>query len=90
MGNQARVEDQRTKIIKSHYEELQKKFEPTIKKLEDKSKTLINKCKFLEGRKLNEYMGYINEIELMRNRIRSFREYAEKINRKTGGNVPIQ
>ena len=38
---------------------------------------------FLEGRKLNEYIGYINEIELMRKRIKSFREYAEKINRKT-------
>ena len=44
----------------------------------------------MEGRKLNEYIGYINEIELMRNRIKSFREYAEKINRKTGGNVPLQ
>ena len=90
LGNQARIEDQKTRIIRSQYEELQKKFEPTLKKLEDKSKTLINKCKFLEGRKLNEYIGYINEIELMRNRIKSFREYAEKINRKTGGNVPLQ
>ena len=68
---------------------MQKKFEPSLKKLENKSKNLINKCKFLEGRKLNEYIGYINEIELMRKRIKSFREYAEKINRKTGGNVPV-
>ena len=44
----------------------------------------------MEGRKLNEYIGYINEIELMRKRIKSFREYAEKINRKTGGNVPVK
>ena len=50
---------------------------------------LINKCKFLEGRKLNEYIGYINEIELMRKRIKSFREYAEKINKRTGGNIPV-
>ena len=49
---------------------------------------LINKCKFLEGRKLNEYIGYINEIELMRKRIKSFREYAEKINKKTKWNIP--
>ena len=90
LGNQARIEDQKTKIIRSQYEELQKKFEPSLKKLEDKSKNLINKCKFLEGRKLNEYIGYINEIELMRKRIKSFREYAEKINRKTEGNIPIQ
>ena len=90
LGNQVRIEDQKTKIIRSQYEELQKKFEPSLKKLEDKSKNLINKCKFLEGRKLNEYIGYINEIELMRKRIKSFREYAEKINRKTGGNIPIQ
>ena len=90
LGNQARIEDQKTRIIRSQYEELQKKFEPTLKKLEDKSKTLINKCKFLEGRTLNEYIGYINEIELMRNRIKSFREYAAKINRKTGGNIPLQ
>ncbi len=26
----------------------------------------------------------------MRNRIKSFREYAAKINRKTGGNIPLQ
>ena len=90
LGNQVRIEDQKTKIIRSQYEELQKKFEPSLKKLENKSKTLINKCKFLEGRKLNEYIGYINEIELMMKRIKSFREYAEKINRKTGGNVPVQ
>ena len=89
LGNQVRIEDQKTKIIRSQYEELQKKFEPTLKKLENKSKTLINKCKFLEGRKLNEYIGYINEIELMRKRIKSFREYAEKINKRTGGNIPV-
>ena len=90
LGNQVRIEDQKTRIIRSQYEELQKKFEPSLKKLENKSKTLINKCKFLEGRKLNEYLGYINEIELMRKRIKSFREYAEKINKKTGGNIPVQ
>ena len=90
LGNQVRIEDQKTKIIRSQYEELQKKFEPSLKKLENKSKMLINKCKFLEGRKLNEYIGYINEIELMRKRIKSFREYAEKINKKTGGNIPVQ
>ena len=90
LGNQVRIEDQKTKIIRSQYEELQKKFEPSLKKLESKSKTLINKCKYLEGKKLNEYIGYINEIELMRKRIRSFKEYAEKINKKTGGNLLIQ
>ena len=89
LGNQVRLEDQKTKIIRSQYEEMQKHFEPSLKKLENKSKTLINKCKFLEGRKLNEYIGYINEIELMRKRIKSFREYAEKINKKTGGNIPL-
>ena len=90
LGNQVRIEDKKTKIIRSQYEELQKKFEPSLKRLEDKSKNLINKCKFLEGRKLNEYIGYINEIELMRKRIKSFREFAEKINKKTGGNIPVQ
>ena len=90
LGNQVRIEDQKTKIIRSQYEELQKKFEPSIKKLESKSKTLINKCKFLEGKKMNEYLGYINEIELMRKRIRSFKEYAEKINKRTGGDLLIQ
>lgn len=89
LGNQVRIEDQKTKIIRSQYEELQKKFEPSIKNLENKSKALINKCKFLEGRKMNEYIGYINEIELMRKRIRSFRDYAEKINKKTGGDLLI-
>ena len=90
LGNQVRIEDQKTKIIRSQYEELQKKFEPSLKKLESKSKILINKCKYLEGKKMNEYIGYINEIELMRKRIRSFREYAEKINKKTGGDLFIQ
>ena len=90
LGNQVRIEDQKTKIIRSQYEELQKKFEPSIKNLENKSKALINKCKFLEGRKMNEYIGYINEIELMRKRIRSFRDYAEKINKKTGGDLLMQ
>ena len=64
--------------------------QPSLKKLESKSKILINKCKYLEGKKMNEYIGYINEIELMRKRIRSFKEYAEKINKKTGGNLLIQ
>ena len=74
LGKQVKIEDQKTKIIKSQYEELQKKFEPILKKLEGKSKTLISKCKFLEGRKMSEYEGYINEIKLMRKRIKSFRE----------------
>ena len=90
LSNQVRIEDQKTKIIRSQYEELQKKFEPSLKKLENKSKTLINKCKFLESKKMNEYIGYINEIELMRKRIKSFKEYAEKINKKTGGDLYIQ
>ncbi len=90
LSNQVRIEDQKTKIIRSQYEELQKKFEPSLKKLESKSKTLINKCKFLESKKMNEYIGYINEIELMRKRIKSFKEYAEKINKKTGGNLLVQ
>ena len=90
LGNQLRIEDQKTKIIRSQYEELKKKYEPSLKRLEDKSKDLINKCKFLEGKKMYEYIGYINEIELMRKRIKSFREYAEKINRKTGGDIPVQ
>jgi len=90
LGKQVRLEDQKTKIIRSQYEELQKKFEPSLKNLESKSKALISKCKFLEGQKMNEYIGYINEIELMRKRIKSFREYAEKINKKAGGNVPVQ
>ena len=90
LGNQVRIEDQKTKIIRSQYEELQKKFEPSLKKLETKSKNLINKCKFLESKKMNEYIGYINEIELMRKRIKSFREYADKINKKTGGDLFIQ
>lgn len=82
LGKQVRLEDQKTKIIRSQYEELQKKFEPILKNLESKSKTLISKCKFLEGQKMNEFIGYINEIELMRKRIKSFREYAEKLIRK--------
>ena len=90
LGNQVRIEDQKTKIIRSQYEELQKKFEPSLKKLETKSKNLINKCKYLESKKMNEYIGYINEIELMRKRIKSFREYADKINKKTGGDLFIQ
>ena len=90
LGKQVRLEDQKTKIIRSQYEELQKKFDPTLKNLESKSKALISKCKFLEGQKMNEYIGYINEVELMRKRIKSFREYAEKINKKTGGNIPVQ
>ena len=58
--------------------------------MQNKFQTIINKCKFLEGKKLNEYLGYINEIELMRKRIKSFREYAEKINKKTGGNIQVK
>ena len=87
LNNQARIEDQKTKIIRSQYEELKKKFEPSLKKLENKSKILINKCKYFESKKMNEYVGYINEIELMRKRIKSFREYAEKMNIKTGGDL---
>ena len=90
LGSQIRMEDQKTKIIRAQYEDLKKKFEPFLKKLEDKSKALINKCKLLEERKFNEYLGYINEIELMRKRIRSFREYAVKINREAGGDIQIQ
>ena len=48
---------------------------------------MINKCKYFESKKMNEYVGYINEIELMRKRIKSFREYAEKMNIKTGGDL---
>ena len=84
------MEDQKIKYIRNQYDELQKKFEPSLKILENKSKALIDKCKFLESKKMNEYIGYLNEIELMRKRIKTFKEYAEKINMKTGGNLKIQ
>ena len=90
LSNQARMEDQKIKYIRNQYDELQKKFEPSLKILENKSKALIDKCKFLESKKMNEYIGYLNEIELMRKRIKTFKEYAEKINMKTGGNLKIQ
>ena len=90
LSNQARKEDQKIKLIRNQYEELQKKFEPSLKHLENKSKALIDKCKFLESKKMNEYIGYLSEIKLMRKRIKSFKEYAEKINLKTGGNIKIQ
>ena len=83
LGSQIRNEDQKANIIRSQYNELQKQYDPLIKDLIAKSKALINKCKFLENRKLTEYYGYINEIELMKKRIKSFQNYAFKLNKIT-------
>ena len=50
-----------------------------MKSLTEQLKTLGDKCKLLESRKNLDIEGYINEIGLMKKRLKSYQDYAKKI-----------
>ncbi len=72
-------------IIKEQYKQIQKIYVAKIEELEDKLISITNKLKSLEKQKSIQNDGYINEINLMRNKIKSFEEYVEKLLRLTHG-----
>jgi ppGpp synthetase/RelA/SpoT-type nucleotidyltranferase len=55
--------------------------------LETKLKTLQDKQKNMESKRNYDLEGYINEIALMRKRIKSFEEYVSKLRKMTYGNT---
>lgn len=50
-----------------------------------KLKTLTDKQKNMENKRNYDLEGYINEINLMRKRIKSFEEYISKLRKMTYG-----
>lgn len=73
-------------IIKEQYKQIQKIYTVRVKELEMKLKTLTDKQKNMENKRNYDLEGYINEMNLMRKRIKSFEEYIHKLRKMTYGN----
>jgi hypothetical protein len=85
MRNQVKSHEENNNIIKEQYKQIQKIYTTRVKELEDKIKALQDKYKNLEQKRNYEIEGYINEIALMRKRVRSYEEYLYKLRRMAQG-----
>jgi hypothetical protein len=85
MRGQVKAHEENINIIKEQYKQIQKIYTSRVKELEDKVKALQDKYKTLEQKRNYEIEGYINEIHLIRRRIRSYEEYLYKLRRMAQG-----
>ena len=67
-------------IIKEQYKQIQKLYNNKVKDLTENIKKLGEECQLLQNRKNFQIEGYINEIMLMRKRIKSYQDFAIKMN----------
>jgi len=79
MRNQVKTQEENNNIIKEQYKQIQKIYTNRVKELEEKLKSLTDKYKNLENKRNFEFEGYINEINLMRKRMRSYEDYVAKL-----------
>lgn len=79
LRGQARTQEENANIIKEQYNQIQKIYTSKVKTLTEQLKLISDKCQLLESRKNLDIEGYINEIGLMRKRLKSYQNYAQKI-----------
>jgi len=85
MRNQIKNYEENINIIKEQYKQIQKIYTNKVNELQEKLKKLTNKYNLIEGRRNNEIVGYINEINLIRRRMKSYEEYIHKLKILTHG-----
>jgi hypothetical protein len=85
MRTQVKSQEENINIIKEQYKQIQKIYTTRVKELESKLKNLTDKCGNLEQNKKYQIEGYINEINLMRKRLKSYEDYVAKLRRMTDG-----
>lgn len=82
---QVKNHEENITIIKEQYKQIQKIYSTRVSELEAKLKTLTDKYKNLEAKRNGEIQGYINEINLIRKRMRSYEEWIYKLKKLTQG-----
>lgn len=87
MRSQVKSQEENLNIMKEQYKQIQKVYNDKVKDLESKLKNLTEKCKNMENKRNYEIEGYINEIKLMRQRLKSYEDYVSKLRRMTEGGV---
>lgn len=80
-----RTHEENSNIIKEQYKQIQKIYNSRVKELEMKLKNLTERQKNMENKRNYDLEGYINEIALMRKRMRSFENYINKVRKMTYG-----
>jgi hypothetical protein len=85
LRGQVKAHEENINIIKEQYKQIQKIYTGRVKELEDKVRMLQDKYKNLEQKRNYDIEGYINEINLIRKRVRSYEEYLYKLRRMAQG-----
>lgn len=80
---QARTQEENGNLIKEQYKQIQKIYNSKVKDIGEKVTMITAKCKRLESLKNLQVEGYINEISLMRKRLKSYEDYVTKLRKKT-------
>lgn len=83
MRTQVKNQEENNTIIKEQYKQIQKIYNTKVTDLEAKLKALNDKHRGLEFKRNNEIQGYINEINLIRKRMRSYEDYVYNLKRRT-------
>lgn len=86
MRNQVKGHEENINIIKEQYKQIQKIYTNRVKELEDKVKQLTDKYNVLDNKRNYEIEGYLNEINMIRKRVKSYEEYIYKLRRMAQAN----
>jgi coiled-coil domain-containing protein 77 len=87
MRNQVKANEENINIIKEQYKQIQKIYTNRVKELEDKVKALTDKYNALDNKRNYELEGYLNEINMIRRRVKSYEEYVYKLRRMAQANA---
>ncbi len=87
MRNQVKSHEENINIIKEQYKQIQKIYTNRVKELEDKVKSLTDKYNTLDNKRNYELEGYLNEINMIRRRVKSYEEYIYKLRRMAQANA---
>lgn len=79
LRGQVRSQEENANIIKEQYEQIQKIYTSKVKNLTQQLKDIAERCKLIEERKNFSVEGYINEIKLMRKRLKTYQDYVRKV-----------
>ena len=85
LRTQVKGQEENVNIIKEQYKQIQKIYNSKVKDLENKCKLLSDKLSVQDNKKNYEIEGYINEINLIRQRVKSYENYVYKLRKLTYG-----
>lgn len=85
LSKQIKIKEDQNQLIKDQYQQFQSLYKSKVSELEKKLKEKSTKLKIIEGKRRNELEGVLNELALIRKRVKSYEDYVYKLKQFTDG-----